>query len=121
MPIVKEISALACASCLAFAALADNPRGDTSTAPSAAAGSNPRVGGVSRDLEQEFKAMDRNGDGFLSREELEQNASLKANFAEADKNRDGKLDMAEFQSLEATVSPDRSLGSIPATGATVSR
>jgi Ca2+-binding EF-hand superfamily protein len=69
------------------------------------------VGGVSRDLQKEFKDLDRDGDGFLSRAEVEQNSSLKAKFEAADKNGDGKLDLSEFQVLEAEASPDRSLGS----------
>jgi len=76
-------------------------------------------GGVSRDLEQQFKALDRNGDGYLSRDEVAE--SMKSGFEAADKNRDGKLDMAEFQALEANTSPDKSLGSVPATGATAPR
>src|SRR5215210_4996254 len=70
------------------------------------------AGGVSRDLQKEFKDLDRDGDGFLSRAEVEQNAKLKAKFETADKNGDGKLDLSEFQVLEAEASPDRSLGSV---------
>lgn len=99
----KAIPFLA-AACVSFSAVADNPRS----------------GGVSRDLEKEFKALDRNGDGYLSREELT-DGKLGSGFEQADKNRDGKLDMAEFQSLEADTSPDRSLGSVPATGGTAPR
>lgn len=69
-------------------------------------------GGVSRDLEQQFKALDRNGDGFISRDELMADKALSGGFNNADKNRDGKLDMPEFQALEANRSPDRSLGSV---------
>jgi len=87
----------------------------TTTRPSdasAAAGSaQPPVGGVSRDLQKEFKDLDRDGDGYLSRAEIEQNSNLKEKFDSADKNGDGKLDQSEFQVLEAEASPDRSLGS----------
>jgi hypothetical protein len=69
-------------------------------------------GGVSRDLEQQFKALDRNGDGFLSTEELAGNKAFAGGFKDADKNGDGKLDMSEFQALEANSSRDRSLGSV---------
>ena len=74
-------------------------------------------GGASRDLEQQFKALDRDGDGFLSRAEVEQNASLAAALRDADKNGDAKLDLSEFRVLQATGSPDRSYGAAPATGA----
>jgi len=69
-------------------------------------------GGVSRDLEQQFKALDRNGDGFISRDELMADKALSGGFNSADGNRDGKLDMPEFQALEANRSPDTSLGSV---------
>jgi EF-hand domain pair len=69
-------------------------------------------GGASRDLEKQFKSLDRNGDGFVSKEELMSDKSLSGSFNSADKNRDGKLDMSEFQGLEANRSPDRSLGSV---------
>ena len=69
-------------------------------------------GGVSRELERQFKALDRNGDGYLSRDELMADKSLSGGFNNADKDRDGKLDMSEFQALEADRSPDRSYGSV---------
>lgn len=69
-------------------------------------------GGVSRDLEKQFKALDRNGDGYISRDELMSDKALSGGFNNADKNGDGKLDMSEFQALEADRSPDRSLGSV---------
>jgi len=107
---MKTTVLLAGALCVALNAWADNPRSDTTAAI---------PGGVSRDLEKEFKALDRNGDGYLSRDEVGE--SMKSGFEAADKNRDGKLDMAEFQALEANTSPDKSLGSVPATGATAPR
>ena len=65
------------------------------------------------DSEKEFRALDRNGDGSLSRSELESSKVLAARFDSADKNRDGKLDLAEFESLEADASSGRSAGSAP--------
>ena len=76
------------------------------------AGDEKPQGGVSRDLEQQFKALDRNGDGFISRDELMADKALSGGFNNADQNRDGKLDMPEFQALEANRSPDTSLGSV---------
>ena len=76
------------------------------------AGDEKPQGGVSRDLEQQFKALDRNGDGFISRDELMADKALSGSFNDADKDRDGKLDMSEFQALEGNRSPDRSLGSV---------
>ena len=108
----KAIPLLVGALCFSLSAYADN---SSSAGASAATGSSKApAGGVSRDLEKEFKALDRDGDGFLSRSEVEQNSALHSGFQAADKNGDGKLDMSEFQSMEANASPDRSLGSVPA-------
>jgi hypothetical protein len=114
----KAIPILVGALCFSLGACADNPRDSSSAGASAAAGSSKApTGGVSRDLEKEFKALDRDGDGFLSRSEVEQNSALQSGFQAADKNGDGKLDMSEFQAMEANASPDRSLGSVPAEAA----
>ena len=85
----KAIPILIAALCFSLGAYADNTRDSSSSGGSAASGSSKAPeGGVSKDLEKEFKALDRDGDG--------------------------KLDMSEFQSMEANASPDRSLGSVPA-------
>jgi hypothetical protein len=97
---------------MAASAQADDKRPES--ASSGATEAKASAGGVSRDLEKEFRALDKNGDGFLSQDELSGNARLAGGFAAADKNGDGKLDMAEFQALEANTSADRSLGSAPA-------
>jgi hypothetical protein len=115
--LMKAIPILVGALCLLPGAYADSAR-DSSAGASAAAGSSKKPeGGVSRDLEKEFKALDRDGDGSLSRAEVEQNSALQSGFQAADKNGDGKLDMSEFQAMEAAASPDRSLGSVPAEAA----
>jgi hypothetical protein len=106
----RTIPLLIAAISFSLTAYAQTPRGPSDT--NASAGSTqPPVGGVSRDLQKEFKDLDRDGDGFLSRAEIEQSSSLKAKFEAADKNSDGKLDPSEFQALEAEASTDRSLGS----------
>ena len=43
-----------------------------------------------------FKALDRNGDGIVSRAEAAADDDLAKNFAGADANRDGRLTEAEF-------------------------
>src|SRR5215208_2780008 len=107
----RTIPLLIAAVGFSLTAYAQNPTAASDT--KAAAGSTQQpAGGVSRDLQKEFKDLDRDGDGFLSRAEIEQNSKLKAKFDAADKNGDGKLDLSEFQVLEAEASPDRSLGSV---------
>jgi len=43
-----------------------------------------------------FHALDKNKDGYISREEAKSNPALAAKFKEADKDRDGKLSRAEY-------------------------
>jgi hypothetical protein len=81
--------------------------GDKTAAGSSAAGTSTEksrtAGGVSEDLMKEFRSLDSNKDGFLSKSELASQRDLASAFAKADKNRDGKLDPAEFQVLKAEV------------------
>ena len=51
-----------------------------------------------------FHALDKNKDGYISREEAKSNPALAAKFKEADKNHDGKLSRAEY--LEAMTKRD---------------
>ena len=107
-PMTKTISLLISALWLAVPAYADSAQ--KSGADPVDAKSTPAP--IS-DSEKEFRALDRNGDGFLSRSELEASKVLAARFDSADKNRDGKLDLAEFQGLEADASSGRNVGSAP--------
>jgi osmotically-inducible protein OsmY len=43
-----------------------------------------------------FRALDRNGDGFVTRQEAAADADLAKDFGAADANRDGRLTEAEF-------------------------
>ena len=51
-------------------------------------------------LEKNFKAADKNGDGALSREELAKNKEWTANFDKMDANKDGKITMAEHDAWQ---------------------
>jgi Ca2+-binding EF-hand superfamily protein len=48
------------------------------------------------DLDQLFKRLDRDGDGYLSREELESPLASQANWIAVDRDRDGRIARAEF-------------------------
>lgn len=55
-----------------------------------------------------FEQLDRNGDSFLSRDEVAVSAEIAARFEKFDLNRDGRLDQGEFRALLASLSsPDR--------------
>jgi len=51
-----------------------------------------------------FHALDKNKDGYISRDEAKSNPALAAKFREADKDNDGKLSRAEY--LEAMTKQD---------------
>jgi Ca2+-binding EF-hand superfamily protein len=48
-----------------------------------------------------FNKLDVDGDGFISMQEIEEDPDLAEVFEDGDDNEDGKLDMVEFEKLEA--------------------
>jgi Ca2+-binding EF-hand superfamily protein len=61
-----------------------------------------------RQSEVQFEQFDRNGDGFLSRDEIVASAAIAARFEKFDLNKDGRLDQGEFRALLASLtSPDK--------------
>jgi hyperosmotically inducible protein len=51
---------------------------------------------VETPLQSEFKKLDRNGDGKLTRKEGMRDADIAPNFAKADKDKNGTLSAAEY-------------------------
>ena len=49
-----------------------------------------------------FKALDVDGDGFISEQEATAHEDLPDAFSDGDENNDGQLDPAEFANLEIT-------------------
>ena len=85
--------------------------GDASSSPRQA-GSNPpgqASPGSARDATTStgastnrtgFDRLDKNGDGFISRDEAKDAAELNTRFSELDKNNDGKLSREEYNALD---------------------
>jgi Ca2+-binding EF-hand superfamily protein len=51
-------------------------------------------------MEEEFRALDYNGDGYVSAAEAAGFRDIVTRFDKADRNRDGKLSRAEFARLK---------------------
>lgn len=52
-------------------------------------------------MEEEFRALDLNGDGYVSSAEAAGFRDIVTRFDKADRNRDGKLSRAEFARLKS--------------------
>ena len=61
-------------------------------------------------LEEEFRALDLNGDGYVSSAEAAGFRDVVTRFDRADRNRDGKLSRAEFARLKALRPPTSAAG-----------
>lgn len=48
-----------------------------------------------------FDRLDRNNDGFISRDEAKDATELQGRFAELDKDNDGKISASEMRALDA--------------------
>lgn len=59
------------------------------------------MGAAQAQPSDKFRSLDRNGDGFLSKDEVSHIQGYDRPFAEADDNRDGRLSADEFVKSEA--------------------
>jgi Ca2+-binding EF-hand superfamily protein len=61
-------------------------------------------------LEEEFRALDLNGDGYVSSAEAAGFRDVVTRFSKADRNRDGKLSRAEYARLKRMQSASSAAG-----------
>ena len=77
-----------------------NNDGKTSSAGTQSAAKPTRTAAnKSRPQNAGFNALDKNGDGYLTRAEAKANPYLASNFKAADRNNDGKLSRAEYRAV----------------------
>ena len=66
---------------------------------------------------ERFDRLDRNGDGFISRDEAKDAAELQTRFSELDRNNDGKLSREEYEAVNASASGATGSGRMSGSGA----
>jgi hypothetical protein len=88
------VTAAAAAFALPFAASADNDKPKSEKAAGSAA-SGRATGSAAL-----FDRLDRNRDGFVTRDEARDATELQGRFAEMDKDNDGKISRGEMRALD---------------------
>jgi hypothetical protein len=111
----KSLIALALAAGWASAALPASPAAEERPVGRAAQGAAPDA---AQGAEQRFAELDRNRDGFLSRDEANGAVELNTRFSELDANNDGKLSPDEYRVVTAGETETLPGAPTAATGAT---
>ena len=72
------------------------------TAPASAVDDKAKAAPTGRTTPSEalFERLDRNNDGFVTRDEARDATELQGRFAELDKDNDGKISRAEMRALD---------------------
>jgi hypothetical protein len=68
-----------------------------------------------------FNRLDRNSDGFISRDEARDATELQGRFAELDKDNDGKISAAEMRAMDSGRSATGTTGSGTTSGSATGR
>ena len=98
---VLVVSVLVVAACVSSLALAETPSagGDARPQCSGEHGKNQSAGDRKAHAEERFKKADKNGDGFLTKDEV--GDERWAHIQVADANNDGKISLAELEQARA--------------------
>jgi hypothetical protein len=95
------VSLLALVACVSSLAVAETPRAAGNGHPECSGehGKNQAAGDRKQHAEERFKKADKNGDGFLTRDEVGEKRWSYIQVADA--NQDGKISMAELAQAHA--------------------
>jgi hypothetical protein len=95
------ISILALAGLMSSLALADTAPGDSAARPQCSGehGGKQSAGDRAQHAAERFKKADKNGDGFLTQDEVGDKRWARIQVADA--NKDGKISLAELQQAHA--------------------
>jgi EF hand domain-containing protein len=93
---LKTVMALAISVALAAPVLAQQARDSKDSNPAAPRAAEGSAAGTTAGG---FAAMDRNNDGYISRDEA-RDATWNTRFSELDKDNDGRLSQSEFDALQ---------------------
>ena len=81
-----------------------------------AASRAPRAS-TGRSTNERFNQLDRNSDGYISRDEAKDADELQTRFSELDANNDGKLSREEYDAVKASSSGATGRGRVSGSGA----
>jgi hypothetical protein len=81
--------------------------------------SSPGTGATGMSGASDFDSLDRDGKGYLTKDDVEHMPALKEDWANIDTDGDGRVDRSEFSRFETYESPAGSTGTSPSGSGTM--